>query len=134
MKNCIFCKIIKGEVPYDKVYEDKDFLAFLDISPLNPGHTLVVPKKHYRWVVEVLKFGEYWEAAGKIAKAVQKILKTDSINFIVLGYEVSHAHIHIIPRFNDDDLGWTIDWSKRKKIKRKEMEKIADDLRRALRK
>lgn len=134
MKDCIFCKIIRGEIPCNKVYEDRDFLAFLDVRPLNPGHTLVVPKKHYLWVINVPRFGEYWETAGRVAKAVQKTLKTDSINFIVLGYEVLHAHIHIIPRFNDDDLGMTINWSKRKKIGKQEMEKIADGLRRILRK
>lgn len=129
MTDCIFCKIIKGEIPSYKVYEDENFLAFLDINPLNPGHTLVIPKKHYRWVLDVPQFGKYWEFAGKIAKKLQQNLKTDSINFVTLGYEVPHAHVHVIPRFKNDDLGGTIDWSKHKKLSPTDMNKIMEEVR-----
>ena len=61
MENCIFCKIVSGEIPSYKVYEDNEFMAFLDVRPLNLGHTLVIPKKHYRWVWDVPNIGEYYE-------------------------------------------------------------------------
>ena len=69
MSDCIFCKIASGKVPSFKVYEDAEFVAFLDISPVVLGHTLVIPKKHYRWVHDVEKFGQFWEAAQKVAKS-----------------------------------------------------------------
>ena len=58
--DCIFCRIIADEIPSHKLHQDENFVAFLDIQPLNNGHTLVVPRKHYRWVYDVEKFGEYW--------------------------------------------------------------------------
>ena len=129
MSNCLFCKIIAGEIPSYRVYEDRDFLAFLDINPLNLGHTLVVPKKHYPWVIDVPNFGQYWEIAGGIAKRLKESLKADSLNFVTLGYEIPHAHIHVIPRFKNDALGMTIDWTKRKKLTSEELQKIATQLR-----
>jgi len=71
MDDCIFCKIVKGEIPAFKVYEDNDFLAFLDINPISVGHTLLIPKKHYRWVYDVPNFGEYWQVAQKIALSIK---------------------------------------------------------------
>ena len=124
MSNCIFCQIIAGKIPCYKIYEDNDFVAFLDANPLNPGHTLVMPKKHYRWVLDVPAFTLYWETAGKIAKKIKQSLKADSINFITLGYEINHAHIHIIPRFVGDDLGMTVNWSKKKQLSKAVMERL----------
>lgn len=94
---CIFCKIVSGEVPSSKVYEDKDFLAFLDIRPQSPGHTLVIPKKHYRWVWGVPNTGAYFEVAAKIAKALGKAFETDFILSKIIGDEVPHAHIWVFP-------------------------------------
>lgn len=124
-RNCIFCKIVAGEIPSYKVYEDEDFFAFLDIGPLNSGHTLVVPKKHFNWVHEVEPFGQYWEIAQRVAKAAVRALGADHVNFITLGYEVPHAHIHVIPRFPDDKLGAHVDWSKRRTIPKGKMQEIA---------
>jgi histidine triad (HIT) family protein len=126
--DCIFCKIINGEIPSYKIYEDEKFFAFLDINPLNPGHTLVIPKKHYRWVLDVPQFGNYWEVAGVVAQNLKQNLNAESINFITLGYEVEHSHIHVIPRFKNDDLGGTIDWNKHKKISADEMKKIMKEV------
>lgn len=99
MDDCIFCKIIKGEIPCYKVYEDDKFLAFLDINPVSPGHTLLVPKIHYRWVYDLPNFGEYWQVAQKLAINIKNsALNPDYISFLTMGNEVSHAHIHIIPR------------------------------------
>lgn len=106
MDDCIFCKIIKGEIPCQKVYEDANFLAFLDINPVSVGHTLLIPKKHYRWVYDVPNFGEYWQVAQKLAINIKNsALNPEFISFITMGNEIPHAHIHIIPRNSDDTVG-----------------------------
>ncbi len=97
MENCIFCKIVKGEIPSHKVYEDENFLAFIDINPQSPGHTQVIPKKHYRWVWDVPNVGEYFEVARKIALAQRKAFDTDFILSKTVGDEVEHAHIWVFP-------------------------------------
>ena len=99
--DCIFCKIVKGEIPSYKVYEDKNFLAFLDVNPRLEGHTLVVPKKHYRWVYDVPKFDEYWLVTLRITDAMKKSLKPKFINYFTWG-AIKHAHIHILPRTDLD--------------------------------
>lgn len=128
MDDCIFCKIVKGEIPSYKVYEDENFLGFLDIRPLNPGNSLLIPKNHHRWVYDVPNFGEYWEAAKKVGLATQKVVKAGSINFLTLGYEVPHAHIRIIPRFENDDHTDGIQISKVKDVPKDEMERIANEI------
>lgn len=95
--NCVFCKIIAGEIPAHKVYEDSNFLAFLDINPRSPGHVQIIPKKHYRWVWDVPNAGEYFEIAKKIALAQQKAFNTDFILSKIIGDEVEHAHIWVFP-------------------------------------
>ena len=102
MSECVFCKIIAGEIPCYKVYENDLFLAFLDIKPLNPGNSLLIPKTHYRWVTDIPEFGQYWQTAKTIALATQKIVHSDYTTFLTLGTEVQHAHLRIIPRFFDD--------------------------------
>ena len=95
--NCIFCKIVRGEIPSHKVYEDENFLAFLDINPQSPGHTQVIPKKHFRWVWDIPDVGGYFEVVRKIAKAQQKAFETDFILSKIIGDEVEHAHVWIFP-------------------------------------
>lgn len=102
MDDCIFCKIVRGEIPCYKVYEDSDFLGFLDIKPLNPGNSLLIPKNHHRWVYDVPNFGDYWQIAKKIALVTIPIVNAQSVSFVTLGFEVPHAHIRIIPRFEND--------------------------------
>jgi histidine triad (HIT) family protein len=101
-KDCIFCRIVAGEIPSFKVHEDQDFLGFMDIKPINPGQTLLIPKKHYRWVDDVPNFGEYFEAAKKVGLATRKALKPITVCYVTLGFEVPHAHIRIIPRYEND--------------------------------
>ena len=104
--NCIFCKIVSGEIPAHKVYEDESFLAFLDINPRAAGHVQVIPKEHYRWVWDLPSgggqgsIGAYFEVVRKIAKAEQKAFNTELIRSQVFGDEVAHAHIWVWP--NDD--------------------------------
>ncbi len=102
MTDCIFCKIASGEIPAYKVYEDEKYLAFLDINPLNPGHCLVIPKTHYRWTYDVPDFGEYWEVAKKIALSQVNNLGCQFVSFITVGKQVPHAHIHVLPRYEND--------------------------------
>ena len=100
---CIFCKIIKGEAPAYKVYEDDKFLAILSIFPVSPGHTLIIPKDHYRWVWDVTNAGQYFEVVKKIALAQQKAFDTDFILSKIIGEEAHHAHIWVFP--NSDVAG-----------------------------
>lgn len=97
MTDCIFCKIVNKELPAYTVYEDEQFLAILDISPVIEGHTFVVPKKHYRWVHDVVEFGAFWEVAQKVAKAQLKALSAPTVVFATAGFQVPHAHIHVLP-------------------------------------
>lgn len=94
---CIFCKIVAREIPTHIVYEDDNFLAFLDIHPQSPGHVQVIPKTHYRWVWEVPNVGNYFEVVQKIAHAQQKAFSTDWILSKIVGDEVPHAHIWVFP-------------------------------------
>lgn len=95
--NCIFCKIVKKEIPSYVVYENDNFLAFLDINPQSPGHVQVIPKDHYRWVWDVPNSSEYFEVAKKVALAQRKAFNTDFILSRIVGDEVHHAHIWVFP-------------------------------------
>jgi len=97
MKECIFCKIVNKEIPAVIVYEDENFIGFLDRRPLAPGHTLVIPKKHYRWVWDVPELGRYFEAVGKVARAQKKAFNQDLVRSQIVGEEVEHAHIWVFP-------------------------------------
>lgn len=97
MENCIFCKIVRGDIPAHKIYEDDNFLAFLDIRPQAPGHAQVIPKQHLRWVWDVPNVGQYFELVRKIAKAQQKAFDTQWILSKIIGDEVEHAHIWVFP-------------------------------------
>lgn len=97
MDDCVFCKIVKGELPSYKIYEDENFLAFLDIHPQSPGHTQVIPKEHHRWVWDVPDIGSYFEVVRKIALAQKKAFNTELIRAQVFGDEVPHAHVWVFP-------------------------------------
>jgi histidine triad (HIT) family protein len=119
MENCIFCKIVKKEIPAHIVYEDADFLAFLDIHPQSPGHTLVIPKKHYRWVWDVPNAGAYFEVVKKVALAQKKAFDQEMILSKIVGEDVHHAHIWLFP--SDKTKGDKMDFEGNKK-------KIIDNL------
>ncbi|MBN2042765.1 MAG: HIT family protein [Candidatus Aenigmarchaeota archaeon] len=106
MDECLFCKIVKGEIPSDKVYEDTNFLAFLDINPRNPGHTLVIPKRHYETIFDMPdgETGSMLLMVKKVAAAVKNTMKADGIsigqsNGRAAGQVISHLHFHVIPRY-----------------------------------
>ena len=128
MSDCIFCKIVAGELPCYKVYEDNNFLAFLDINPLNPGNSLLIPKQHFRWVTDLPNFGQYFEIAQKIALATQPIVKADYTTFVTFGTDVAHAHIRIVPRFHNDHHHEGIDTKNIIKLPPEKMTKISHDI------
>ncbi|MCU9532991.1 HIT family protein [Streptococcus sp. CSL10205-OR2] len=110
MENCIFCKIVSGDIPSSKVYEDDDVLAFLDISQATNGHTLVIPKKHVRNVLEMdeATAETVFSRVPKLARAIKKATGAQGLNIInnneeAAGQTVFHAHIHLLPRYQDGD-------------------------------
>lgn len=136
MNDCVFCKIVKGELSSYKIYEDDKFFAFLDINPINFGHSLLVPKKHYKNLYdlpdETLK--EIAPLIKKIAIAIKKSLNTDGINIVMnndgaAGQIVPHAHFHIIPRFADDGLRH---WRGKSYTSKEETVKIAERIKKSL--
>jgi len=109
--DCIFCKIIAGVIPSFKVYEDKNTLAFLDIAPVNPGHTLIVPKKHYANMEEIPEeeLGRLAAAIKRVGKAIKDGLGAEGYNITesndpIAGQVVPHLHFHVIPRRQGDGL------------------------------
>ena len=95
----IFSKIIQGEIPCYKVAEDENFLAFLDINPLAKGHTLVIPKKEVDYIFDVEDelYKDLFVFAKKVAKGIKKVIDCKKVGVVVIGLEVPHAHIHLIP-------------------------------------
>lgn len=106
MDECIFCKIIKGEIPAAKIYEDNNILAFLDIQPVNHGHALVIPKKHYEKMEatpeEVVV--DVFVGAKKLMKVIKEAMSADFVVLSVIGIDVPHFHIHLIPRYFNDKM------------------------------
>lgn len=103
----IFTKIAKGEIPSFKVAEDNDFYAFLDINPLAKGHTLVIPKNvedDYIFSLDEKTYEGLWAFAGKVAKALKAAVPCKRVGVAVLGMEVPHTHIHLVPLQSESDL------------------------------
>lgn len=127
MNDCIFCKIIKGEIPAVKVYENDDILAFLDIKPVNHGHMLVIPKKHYE-KMEVAPdeaVANVFIGAKKLMKVIKKAMSADFVALSVVGIDVPHFHVHLIPRYFDDKM--PVFWP-RKEYREGEKETIAEKI------
>ena len=108
--NCIFCKIINGEIPCYKVYEDEKVLAFLDISQASKGHTLIVPKTHFANMLECDEetVAYMYKIANKLGNQIVNSLGAKGMNILtnvneVAGQTVKHFHIHLLPRYNDED-------------------------------
>ncbi len=127
----MFCKIVTGKIPSRKVYEDDHSYAFLDINPRNPGHTLIVPRRHYRWVWDMPgdELAQLYKTAGKIADAQREHFDTDMVVSLVIGDEVPHAHVWLVPRFPNDGHGNAIKLELVKDIPDEEMDRIAEKLR-----
>jgi histidine triad (HIT) family protein len=124
MADCIFCHIANKKIPSDIVYEDDQFLGFLDINPINKGHVLVIPKGHYRWVYDVPNFGQYMEVVKKICLAVKNAMEVEYVSILTAGDEVPHAHVHVLPRFPHDLAFSRTSDDKRIKISQPELSQI----------
>ena len=110
MADCIFCKIIAGEIPSSKVYEDDQVIAFLDISQVTPGHTLVVPKQHFRNLLEMDadSTSQLFARVPDIARKVMKATGAKGMNVLnnneeIAGQTVFHTHVHLAPRYEETD-------------------------------
>ena len=104
----IFSKIISGDVPAYKVLENENFLAFLDIFPLAKGHVLVIPKNETDYLFDLSsdEYLELWKFAQQVAKAMEKVIECKRIGVAVIGLEVPHAHIHLVPLNNVSDINF----------------------------
>ena len=134
-KDCIFCQIVEGDIPSHKVYEDEETLAFLDTHPVNPGHTLVVPKKHHRNILDMPEdvMMPLMETLKKVAHAIKASTEAGGISLRMNnepagGQDVFHAHFHVIPRHEEDGLeNWPQD-----EYGEGEAEEIAREIRKKL--
>ena len=119
--NCIFCKIVKGEIPADVVYEDSKVIAFLDIRPVNPGHVLVVPKSHHPTMLETPDpvVSDIFVKAKKLMIAIKDVTEADFVVLSVVGTDVPHLHLHLIPRYHKDGMQnfWPTKESKKEESK-----------------
>lgn len=106
MSDCIFCKIIAGEIPSYKVYEDDETFAFLDINPITDGHTLVVPKQHIRFVhnLEEPVYQAVMATVKKVMQALETSLNPARVGVIIEGFDVDHAHVKVVPLFDVKDI------------------------------
>ena len=106
----IFSKIVKGEIPCFKIAENDDFLAFLDIMPLKEGHTLVIPKKEVDYIYELSDelLAEMMVFSKMVAKKIENAIPCNRIGVTVIGLEVPHAHIHLIPINNISDMNFSL--------------------------
>jgi histidine triad (HIT) family protein len=115
MEDCIFCKIVEGEIPCKLIYEDESTMAMLDINPGAPGHTLVLPKKHYDTIFDMPQeeICGMFRTVALVSKAINGAIKPDGVNVfqnnrLAAGQIVNHVHVHIFPRFRGDgiDFKW----------------------------
>jgi histidine triad (HIT) family protein len=135
--NCIFCKIVAGEIPSAKVYEDTDVLAFMDIGPVVKGHTLVIPKQHFDPITATPEpvLAKLLAVVKKIAQAQMNGLQAEGVNVMQMngaaaGQVVPHIHFHVIPRFAADGHRWN--WAAKKYDDPNEMKKLAATIQAAL--
>lgn len=134
---CIFCKIVAGQIPSTRVYEDEDTLAFMDIGPIVRGHTLVIPKQHYDPITNLpdALLAKVVAVAKRIAGAQLKGLHADGVNLFQAngssaGQVVPHVHFHVIPRFQADGHKWN--WAAGKYDNLDQMQALADAIRQAM--
>src|SRR5699024_6799317 len=137
--DCLFCKIIDGELPSAKVYEDEYVYAFMDISQVTEGHTLVIPKKHTPNIYETNENTdkEFFGLVSKFANYINKSFNSVGLNIlnnndILAGQSVFHLHLHLIPRYNEND-GFNFDWEmKRDDYSQEELNDLAKKIKKEI--
>ena len=127
----IFSQIIEGSLPAYKLAEDEYHLAFLDISPLSKGHTLVVPKQEIDYIFDLSidQHASLWSFTRNVARAMKKVIECERIGVAVIGLEVPHTHIHLVPINDMSDINFE---SRRLSFSKKEMEGIVKQIRSAI--
>lgn len=106
MNNCIFCTIASGVIDEPIVFENEQLIAFIDLHPLNPGHTLVIPKKHYETFMDMPteEFTPFMTVAHTIAQKVHRAYPSQRLGMVVKGFDVAHAHLHLFPQLTAMDI------------------------------
>ncbi len=104
--DCVFCKIVSGDIPSYKIHEDDEFLAILDISQFTEGHTIVIPKKHFDKIWDIAGIGEYFAFVQEIGNHFRD-LGYKYVDTLTFGRMVSHSHVHVVPHNGDND-----DWNR----------------------
>jgi len=134
--DCLFCRIVKGEIPCTKIYETDRLLSFLDIAPAAPGHALIVPKAHAPTLFELPPAlgAELLDATQRVGRAVMAATGATGMNVLVntfasAGQVVLHAHLHVIPRIEGDGL---TAWAGKPYAKNEDMLRLAEDIRRRI--
>lgn len=119
----IFSKIVAGEIPSYKCAEDENYYAFLDINPVNAGHTLVIPKHEVNYIFDLddQEYAGLWRFARKVATALKAAVPCKRIGVAVLGLEVPHCHIHLVPLNQESDM----DFHNKKTLPAEQMQEIA---------
>jgi histidine triad (HIT) family protein len=135
-ESCIFCRIVRKQVPASIIYEDESVVAFLDIRPLNMGHTLVIPKAHYIDIFETpeTELSNVHKVSKRISIAVKKATAADGISIIqqngkAAGQDICHIHVHVVPRFEGQKLPG---FSELKEVERAKLDEMAKRIRQEL--
>ena len=130
VEDCIFCRIAKGEIPCDKIWEDENFFAILDINPYVRGHVIVVPRLHARrvWDSDDDEYVRYMLAVKKVVGFLRRALNTECVQEFIVGAEVAHAHVHLLPRIEGDGLPEVLHEPMRVKPSEKEMKEIFEKI------
>ncbi|HSJ38782.1 MAG TPA: HIT family protein [Planococcus sp. (in: firmicutes)] len=139
MTNCIFCKIISGEIPSVKIYEDEHVFAFMDIMPLSKGHTLLIPKTHRESVYDLQgdEAAQLFGVVPRIAAAIKETFNPEGLNLLnnngaKAGQSVFHFHLHFIPRYGESD-GFGVKWmTKEKEYTTERIQELAEQVKNKL--
>lgn len=135
-EDCVFCKIVNGDIPSNTIYENSEFKVIMDISPATKGHVLVLPKEHYKDIydIDAETAGKLFQLAAVVARALKEVLNCDGLNIlqnngVIAGQTVFHFHMHLIPRYEGDDV--TVKWEEHS-MDAEEMDQLRKDIRKAL--
>lgn len=129
MSSCTFCHIVEKKEPAHIVYEDINYLAFLDTYPQSRGHLQLIPKTHYQWIYEIPEIGQFFSVAGRIIRAIIPALGADHVTIATFGRQVAHAHLWIVPQYRDTQ---TIKEGSGQLTKEKTLQEVAEIIGKAL--
>jgi histidine triad (HIT) family protein len=109
MDTCIFCKILNGSAPAHKIWENENFFSFLDINPVNPGHTMIIPKHHIDYVFDLGEplYSELFRVAKELSEPIKRATQASRIGVVIEGFSVSHLHVHLVPMNDVNELNPT---------------------------